>query len=90
VRADRSVVRPDAAGQEAVTVELSTPFAGTAFSLPTPRGWNPASTPLAAPPTSGCVGCPDWTGPAAPWQSTRVLLPTAFRVSGLPTVDLRS
>jgi hypothetical protein len=71
-------------------VELTTPFSGTPFALPGARPWNPASSPIPAPPSSGCVGCPDWTGPTAPWQTTVLAAAPNPGVSALPRLDLRT
>jgi hypothetical protein len=70
-------------------VELTTPFAHTTLAPPSAPGWELPGQELAALPSSGCIGCPDWTGPAAPWQGTAFPTAAVPNVGGLPRLDLR-
>jgi hypothetical protein len=65
---------------------LATPFDQTMLTAAPMSIWSPATTTVPSLPDTGCVGCPDWSGPAAPWGSTTLTGPATPTISALPTL----
>jgi hypothetical protein len=67
---------------------LATPFGTSALPGPSALGWSPASgtVPIPSLPVAGCHGCPDWSAPVTPWDSSVLNTTRLPAITELPSL----